>query len=155
PVDDEYFAPTQPDPTETRPIVLFTGTMNHPPNVDAACFFARDVMPRVREAVPTAEFWIVGRDPTSEVQALSQLTGVQVTVFVPDIREYIARAMVVVVPLRFGSGMRNKILEAWGMEKCVVSTRVGAEGLAYEHGKNIWIADSTSALVTCVSRTLI
>jgi len=145
PVDSDYFAP-MPDVREMATSILFTGTMNHPPNVDAACFFARQVLPRVRTTIPDADFWIVGRDPLPEVRALDSLPGVVVTGFVPDIRPYIARATVVVVPLRFGSGMRNKILEAWAMEKCVVSTCIGAEGLDYKDGVNILIADTAEAM---------
>src|SRR5206468_11460250 len=128
PVDSGYFRP-MPGIREQPARILFTGMMAHPPNVDAACFFARAVLPRVQGGIPGAEFWIVGRDPSPAVRALSALPGVVVTGFVSDMRPYIAQATVVVVPLRFGSGMRQKILEAWAMEKCVISTRVGAEGL--------------------------
>jgi glycosyltransferase involved in cell wall biosynthesis len=145
PVDSDYFAP-MPSVREAAASIVFTGMMNHPPNVDAACFFARQVLPRVRAAIPEADFWIVGRDPLATVRALGNLPGVVVSGFVPDIRPYIAQATVVVVPLRFGSGMRNKILEAWAMEKCVVSTRIGAEGLDYQDGVNILIADDAQAM---------
>ena len=77
-----------------------------------------------------------------------------VTGFVEDMRPYIAQAAVVAVPLRFGSGMRNKILEAWAMEKCVVSTRVGAEGLECTDGVNILLADGAPALAGCVIEAL-
>ena len=96
--------------------------------------------------LPEAEFWIVGRHVTAPVASLALLPGVVVTGFVADMRPYIAQAAVVVVPLRFGSGMRNKILEAWAMEKCVVSTRVGAEGLECEDGVNIVLADDAQTL---------
>lgn len=145
PVDRSYFAPMR-GIRERPERIVFTGMMAHPPNVDAAGFFARDVLPRVQMKVPEAEFWIVGRDATSSVASLAMLPGVVVTGFVPDIRPYIAQAAVVVVPLRFGSGMRNKILEAWAMEKCVVSTRVGAEGLDCEDGVSIVLADGAETL---------
>ncbi len=145
PVDGNYFAPLSSLP-EDKARILFSGMMNHPPNVDAACFFAREVFPQVKAEIPEAEFWIVGRDPVPSVQALNKLPGVTVTGFVPDIRPYIAQATVFVVPLRFGSGMRQKILEAWAMEKCVISTSFGAEGLDYRDGENIFIADGVGAL---------
>ena len=145
PVDRSYFAPM--GGIRERPErIVFTGMMAHPPNVNAAGFFAREVLPRVQMKRPEAEFWIVGRDATSSVTSLAMVPGVVVTGFVPDMRPYIAQAGVVVVPLRFGSGMRNKILEAWAMEKCVVSTRVGAEGLDCEDGVNIVLADDAQAL---------
>lgn len=153
PVDGDYFAP-MPDVCEATTRIIFTGMMDHPPNVDAACFFAREVLPRVQRVIPEAEFWIVGRDPTPQVRALAGLPGVVVTGFVSDIRPHIAQATVVVVPLRFGSGMRNKILEAWAMQKCVVSTTVGAEGLDYQDGENILIADSAESMADRVIEVL-
>lgn len=153
PVDGNYFAPL-PGVTEAEARIVFTGMMNHPPNLDAACFFAQQVFPQVRATIPEAEFWIVGRDPTAEVMALANLPGVVVTGFVPDIRSHIAQAKVVVVPLRFGAGMRQKILEAWAMQKCIVSTRIGAEGLDYQDGVNILIADDAPTLTDRVVQAL-
>jgi glycosyltransferase involved in cell wall biosynthesis len=153
PVDADYFTPM----TEIRALdanIVFTGMMNHPPNADAACFFAQQVFPRVRAAIPEAEFWIVGRDPPPQVAALADLPGVVLTGFVSDIRPYIARSTVVVVPLRFGSGMRNKILEAWAMEKCVISTRIGAEGLEYQDGVNILVADDAPTMADKVIQAI-
>ena len=153
PVDASYFAPM----TRVREFparILFTGMMAHPPNADAACFFANDVLPRVQASVPEAEFWVVGRDPSPAVRALATLPGVVVTGVVQDMRPYIAQAAVMVVPLRFGSGMRQKILEAWAMEKCVVSTSVGAEGLAVQDGMNILLADDAPALAERVIQVL-
>jgi len=146
PVDLDYFTPST-SMCDIPGRILFTGMMNHPPNVDAACFFARHVFPRIREIIPEAEFWIVGRDPTPDVTALSILPGVVVTGYVSDIRPYIAQASLFVVPLRYGSGMRQKILEAWAMEKCVMSTWVGAEGLDYQDNLNILIADDAEAML--------
>jgi len=153
PVDTSYFAPV-PGLGEIPARIVFTGLMAHPPNADAAAFFAREVLPRIRAAVPEAEFWIVGREPTPEVTELALLPGVVVTGFVEDMRPQIAQAAVVTVPLRFGSGMRNKILEAWAMEKCVVSTRVGAEGLECEDGVSILLADDARTLAERVIEAL-
>ena len=153
PVDTSYFGPIS-GLSEARARVVFTGVMDHPPNADAAVFFARQVLPRVQAAVPEAEFWIVGRDPAPAVRRLALIPGVVVTGFVEDMRPYIAQATVVVVPLRFGSGMRNKILEAWAMEKCVIATRVGAEGLGCADGTNILLADDGASLARCVIEAL-
>jgi glycosyltransferase involved in cell wall biosynthesis len=145
PVDSEYFHPlVAEEPVEN--LIVFTGMMNHPPNSDAAGFFARHIYPVVKAAIPSAKFNIVGRNPTEDVRILGKIDGVKVTGFVPDIRPYIAQANIIVVPLRFGAGMRQKILEAWAMEKCVVSTRIGAEGLDYEDNKNILIADDAETM---------
>ena len=153
PIDNSYFGP-QPDEPLHPSRILFTGMMNHPPNVDAVCFFARNVFPKIREVIPKAQFWIVGRDPAEAVKKLEVLPGVVVTGFVPDIRKHKAGCAVEVVPLRFGAGMRQKILEAWSMKKCVVSTRIGAEGLNYQDGKNILIADDADTMAKRVINVL-
>jgi glycosyltransferase involved in cell wall biosynthesis len=153
PVDSEYFKPL-PDIDEAPARIVFSGMMDHPPNTDAAQFFVYSVLPQIRATIPEAEFWIVGRNPPPQITALSRLPGVVVTGFVPDIRPYLAQATVIVVPLRFGSGMRNKILEAWAMQKCVISTSIGAEGLDYSDGENILIADDASTMAERVVQVL-
>ncbi len=153
PVDGDYFAP-MPGVREVPARILFSGMMNHPPNMDAACFFAYEVLPQIQAAIPEAEFWIVGRDPAASVRALMALPGVVVTGNVLNIRPYLAQAAVMVVPLRFGSGMRNKILEAWAMQKCIVSTQIGAEGLDSRNGENILIADDARTMADSVIRAL-
>lgn len=153
PVDAEYFAPRD-DASVVPARIVFTGLMSHPPNADAARYFAHEVFPVVRRAVPEAEFYVVGRHPTPDVVTLGALAGVHVTGDVPDIRPYLAEAAVVVVPLQYGSGSRQKILEAWCMEKCVVSTTIGAEGLEYQDGVNLAIADDAQAMATSVARAI-
>jgi len=153
PVDADYFSP-QSTGLEQAGLVVFTGLLNHPPNVDAAVYFANDVLPLVRARIPSAEFHIVGRNPLEQVIALARLPGVRVFPDVPDIRTHIAGASVVVAPLRYGSGSRQKILEAWSMEKCVVATTVGAEGLQYEPGVNLLVADTTVGLTDAVTTAL-
>ena len=153
PVDTEYFR-QPPDCHEAPNRVVFTGMMNHPPNTDAAVYFARDVLPVVRRTCPDVEFRIVGRNPPQAVCDLASLPNVTVTGLVEDIRPEMAAASVLVVPLRFGSGVRQKILEAWSMGKAVVSTTVGAEGLGYEEGRHLRIGDTPAALAAAVVDTL-
>lgn len=153
PVDHDHFSPADPD-SEIPGLIVFTGLLNHPPNVDAAVHFARVVLPLVRATRPDAQFRIVGRNPTADVLALNELPGVTVIPDVPDIRVHVCAASVIVVPLRYGSGARQKILEAWSMEKCVVSTAIGAEGLSYTDGVNLFIADSDEAMSRLVTTAL-
>jgi glycosyltransferase involved in cell wall biosynthesis len=153
PVDTSYFA-AEPADREVRGRIVFSGLMSHPPNADAAVYFARKVLPLVRARVPDAEFWIVGREPTDAVKALNVLAGVRVTGGVPDIRPYLAGASVIVVPLTYGSGSRQKILEAWAVERCVVSTSIGAEGLHYEDGVHLAVADNADQMAATVVRAL-
>ena len=140
-VDLSWFRPsgTPPEPD----LMVFSGSMDWEPNIDAAVYFARNVLPRVRRSRPMARFLVAGRDPSPELRAqLRGEPGVAFSGTVPDIRPYLTKACLVVVPLRVGSGTRLKILEAWAMAKPVLSTTVGAEGLPARDGENIAIADS-------------
>lgn len=137
-VDTEYFQPS-PNPTQPETMV-FTGTMDWMPNEDGVAYFVEKIFPLIRQEIPAAEFWAVGRRPPRRIQALAS-DKVVVTGAVDDIRPYLAKAGVCVVPLRSGSGTRIKIFEAMAMGKAVVSTTMGAEGLPVCHGENIVLAD--------------
>ena len=137
-VDTDYFQPSgepcQPDTT------VFTGAMDWMPNEDGVAYYVEKILPLVRQQMPEALFWAVGRRPPRRVQALAS-DHVTVTGAVEDIRPYLAKGAVCVVPLRSGSGTRIKIFEAMAMGKAVVSTSLGAEGLPVRHGENIILAD--------------
>jgi len=129
-VDLEYFAPAaegSEPPGSTR--VVFTGTMDYFPNVDAVRYFYRSILPRVQETVPAVHFDIVGRDPTRSVRALARDPRVTVTSSVPDVRVYLAQAAVAVAPLRVARGIQNKVIEAMAMGAPVVGTSAALEGL--------------------------
>jgi polysaccharide biosynthesis protein PslH len=121
--------------------IVFTGTMNYYPNIQAVLFFARECWPRIQAQIPEATWQIVGKSPPPEVAQLAELSGVTVTGAVSDIKPYLAAASVAIAPLLIGSGTRLKILEALAMHKAVVSTSVGCEGLAVETGKHLSVAD--------------
>jgi len=133
---------------EERDCLVFTGVFSHLPNADAARWMVREILPVVRARRPGAHLYLVGKTP----QPIAHLTGPAVTVtgFVPDATHYLARASIVVVPVRYGSGTRLKILEALAMGKSVVSTTKGAEGLDLSHGREILIADDTPAFADAV-----
>jgi glycosyltransferase involved in cell wall biosynthesis len=116
-----------------RPVVLFLGTMSWGPNVSAARFLARTVFPAVRARVPDASLLIVGANPPAEIRDLHG-GAISVTGRVPDVKPYLAEASVLAVPLDAGGGTRLKILEAFASGLPVISTRIGAEGLAAEPG---------------------
>ncbi len=121
--------------------IIFTGTMNYYPNIQAVLFFAQECWPRIRAQIPTATWQIVGKSPPPEVERLATLPGVTVTGAVPDVKPYLAAASVAIAPLLIGSGTRLKILEALAMQKAVVSTSLGCEGLVIETGKQLCIAN--------------
>ena len=137
-VDTEYFQPS-PEP-EQPDTTVFTGSMAWMPNEDGVAYFVEKILPLIRREIPGVAFWAVGRQPPRRLQALASDT-VLVTGTVDDIRPYLAKGAVCVVPLRSGSGTRIKIFEAMAMGKAVVSTSMGAEGLPVKHGENIILAD--------------
>jgi glycosyltransferase involved in cell wall biosynthesis len=138
-VDVEYFRAN--GAREEPHTLVFTGSMDWLPNDDAVKYFVGDVLPLVRREVPDARFWAVGRRPLPALRALAS-EAVTVTGTVDDIRPFLDRCAVCVVPLRSGSGTRIKIFEAMAMGKSVVSTTLGAEGLPVTHGQDILLADS-------------
>ena len=146
-VDAQYFAPLPAAPEPQR--IVFEGNVSFGPNVDAVQYFARDVLPLIREQVPQVQFQIVGKDPSPEVQAL-QSGHIEVTGFVDDIRPYLGAANVFVCPLRKGAGIKNKILQAWAMGKAVVASSVAVGGLRYRDGENIVIADGPADFAAAV-----
>lgn len=138
-VDVDFF---QPDATSIDPdLVTFVGSMDWLPNVDGVEFMARDIWPRVRAARPTARLQIVGRHPAAEVRQFDGMNGIEVTGGVPDVRPYYSKSAVVVVPLRIGGGTRIKIYEAMAMARPVVSTPLGAEGLSFDEGQHMELAE--------------
>jgi sugar transferase (PEP-CTERM/EpsH1 system associated) len=147
-VDTTYFAPRAARPSPCH--LVFTGSMDWLPNVDAMTHFCRDVLPLIRAEEPGTTLSIVGRSPTPAVTRLADLPGVEVTGSVEDVRTYVDRASVYVVPLRIGGGTRLKIFEAMAMGKAVVSTTVGAEGLPVVHGEHVWLADTPAEFAAAV-----
>ncbi len=141
-VDTEYFRSSGKGPRDPHNMV-FTGSMDWIPNEDAVRFCVQEILPRIRQAVPDATLTVVGRNPAPSVIALAaQQPGVRVTGRVDDVRPYMERAALYLVPIRVGGGTRLKIFEAMAMGLPVVSTRVGAEGLPVVDGQDIVLADS-------------
>lgn len=138
-VDTEFYQPN--GKAEHPDRLVFVGSMDWLPNYDGVQYFVRNIWPRIRAAKPKATFQIVGRNPNETIRRLAELDGIEVTGNVPDVRPYLARASVVVVPLLVGGGTRLKIFEAMAMEKTIVSTTLGAEGLTITPGKHLELAD--------------
>ncbi len=138
-VDTEFFSPRQ--PAIESDTLVFTGSMDWRPNQDAAVYFAADILPLLKKERPQIRAVFVGRNPPQHIIDLGKINGIEITGTVDDVRDYIASAAVYIVPLRIGGGSRLKILEAMAMQKPVVSTSVGAEGLDVADGQNILLAD--------------
>jgi len=137
------------------PRVLFTGLLAHPPNRDAVLFFLSEVWPLVRAQCPQAAFEVVGAFPSEDLVAACRASaGVSLQADVPDIRPYFRGATVYVVPMRFGGGVRQKVLEAWALRVPVVLTRMASEGSGAQDGLNCLIADEPEDLARRVVELL-
>lgn len=149
-VDTEYFAP--PDSAPQVSDIVFCGSMDWLPNVDAVEFFVSSVLPLILNQLPDTIFTIAGRSPDARVlKAVEGLPGVRVTGKVEDMRPFLWGSKISVVPIRIGGGTRLKIYECMAAGVPVVSTAVGAEGLRYTDGKDLILADDPCGLaVACV-----
>ena len=147
-VDTAYFAPNGHREQPAR--LVFSGSMDWHPNEDAVLHFADAILPRIRAQVPGVSLTVVGRNPTARLREAAARAGIDVTGTVDDVRPSIGEASVYVVPLRAGGGTRLKIFEALAMAKPVVSTTVGAEGLALEPGRHFVAADDPHAFADAV-----
>ncbi len=127
------------------PLIIFTGQMDYRPNIEAVTLFARETMPLIRARQPGAQFAIVGRQPSPEVEALGKLPGVIVTGAVEDVKAWLAAADVVVAPLRLARGIQNKVLEAMAMARPVVASPAAAEGIDAVAGRDLLVADGPAA----------
>lgn len=143
-IDLDFFRPT-PRELEQPQRLVFTGTMDFRPNVDAAKWFVAEILPLIQRKYPDAKFQIIGRNPTQEVRALGKVNGVEVTGFVADFRPLVAAASVYVCPLRVGSGMKNKTLEAMAMGKAIVTTSEGASGIGGRDGVEYALAEDAES----------
>jgi polysaccharide biosynthesis protein PslH len=150
-VDTEKFQPLS-LPTENASLsLMFIGNMGYPPCVDAVMYFCMEIFPLIRQKIPSAELWIVGRSPRPEVLQLDG-DGVHVTGQVDEVIPYYQQSTICVVPLRAGGGTRLKILEAMALGRPVVSTTIGCEGLEVADGHNILIADTPEQFTEKVLR---
>lgn len=134
--------------------IALLGNMAYHPNKDAALYFAHDVFPRIRARMPHCKLYVVGAEPPKEVQALADLPGVEVTGFVEDPSHYLERAKVVVAPIRFGAGLKNKVLEGMALRKAVVTSTIGQEGIGGTDGREYLVADTSETLASSVLRCL-
>lgn len=161
-VDTAYFggaeapqAGNQGSPENQARYILFTGTLDFRPNVDALRWFVRDVWPRLHVRRPDLRFRVVGQRPTAAVRALASEAGVEIVGPVDDVRPWFAGASVYVLPMRVGGGVRLKLLEAWAMRVPCVTTTLGAEGVGeFRQGTHALVADTAAAFVTAVERIL-
>ncbi|MEM8534416.1 MAG: glycosyltransferase family 4 protein [Chloroflexota bacterium] len=138
-----------------QPTLVFSGTLDFRPNIDALIWFAYEVLPHIRNAIPTIQLLVVGKRPTPAIQQLATDKTIHIVGPVTDTRPYIAGAEVYIVPMRIGGGVRLKLLEALSLETPVVSTSMGAEGVTgLHHNAQCWLADEPYQFAQTVVRVL-
>lgn len=133
--------------------VLFVGGFKHPPNVDAAVWLVREIMPIVWRRRPETRLTVVGDNPTEAVLALAG-TRVEVTGFVPDLAPLLARARLCAAPLRYGAGVKGKIVTALQAGVPVVTTAIGNEGIQLRDGEDVLLGETPDALADAMLRLL-
>jgi glycosyltransferase involved in cell wall biosynthesis len=149
-VDLAYFCGARPRPRDSRELV-FVGSMDWMPNDDGIRWFASEVFGRIQQRVSGARLTVVGRSPSPGMRELAARNpAIEVTGTVADVRPYLERARISIVPLRIGGGTRLKIYEMMAMGVPVVSTTIGAEGLPIRHGEHLLVADSAEEQVSAI-----
>jgi sugar transferase (PEP-CTERM/EpsH1 system associated) len=140
-VDTDFFSPVRSEERDGH--LVFTGAMDWAPNHDAMEWFFRAILPQIRAAAPDVETWVVGRNPSARLRGLAASDArIHITGRVDDVRSYMNRGAIFVLPMRTGSGTRLKVFEAMASGKAIVSTPIGAEGLPVTHGENILLAST-------------
>lgn len=153
-VDTEGVRPVFLNP-DSHTILTF-GTMSWPPNADSVIHFVRSIYPHIKARVPDARFTVVGSNPPPEVRALAEGdSSITVTGYVDDLIPYAREAAAFVVPLRIGSGMRVKILDAMALGLPVVTTPVGCEGICLQDGHDALVAAEPKHFADAVARLLL
>jgi len=150
-VDSAYFTSgnTAPEPWT----LVFTGMMAYVPNYDGILYFLDEIFPLIQKKIPQVKIYIVGNRPPKHL-SLRASDSIVITGYTEDVRPYIRRASVYVVPLRMGSGTRLKISEALSMKKPIVTTSIGCEGIEVVSGESVLIADEPQAFADEVIRLL-
>jgi len=149
-VDTSFFFPVK---AEKNADITFVGNMNYPPNVDGASFLVEEIMPFVWKQFPAATVQIAGANPNKKVRALASRL-VTVTGWVEDIRQCYSTSKIFVAPMRMGTGLQNKLLEAMAMGTPCVTTSLSFEPLGAEAGSDILVGNNASELADQIVRLL-
>ncbi len=151
-VDSDYFYPKM----EASPKfdIVFTGNMNYPPNIDGACRLALELLPLLKKRNRHLTLQIAGATPAREVLELKEIDGVTVTGWVEDIRKSYANAYIFVAPMRIGSGLQNKLLEAMSMGLPCITTSLAANAFTTAQQEAFIVSDSNEEIVAAIERLL-
>lgn len=139
-------------PFAQRRDLVFVGGFRHPPNADAVRWFAREVFPRIREALPGVAFHCIGSEPPEDIRALAALPGIEVHGHVPDIDPYMDGCRIAVAPLRYGAGVKGKVNLSMAHGQPVVATPCAVEGMHLVDGEDVLVAGDAAAFADAVLR---
>ncbi len=150
----DYFTgeDVMPEPDDI-PVLLFIGNFEYAPNVDAALRLGLEIFPQVKRAIPGTRLMLVGNNPPDAICTL-KTQDIEVTGHVPDVRPYFEQASVFISPLRFGAGIKNKVLEAMAMGKPLVATAISGEGIGLAEGINVLYGETSEELASAAIRLL-
>jgi len=153
-VDAVSFAPAKnADDNGRAPSVTFLGNMEHPPNEDAALFLVNDIAPLIWKRRSETKFHIIGCNPSPRIRQLAG-QNVEVSGYVQDVRPKLWDSTVVMVPMRIGTGVKNKLLEAWAAQTAVVATPLACQGVPARNGRNLLLGRSAADLADCAIRLI-
>ena len=151
-MDTDSFVPAASPTNNDAPVMLFTGVMDYKPNIDAVVWFVNNVWQEILKEYPQARFIIAGMNPTSNVQGLEKISGIEVTGFVDDILPYYHQSDYFVAPFRLARGVQNKVLQGFACGLPVISTPMGAEGIDCTQNIDILIASTAGEFLACVKK---
>ena len=149
-VEHEYFQPFKRQKTHD---ILFTGNMGYPPNIDAARFIAEEIFPLVLKQFPTTTLLIAGATPHAKVKDL-KTSNITVTGWLPDIRESYASSRIFIAPMRIGTGLQNKLLEAMAMELPCITSVLANQALGAKENEEILVGKSAGEYANHIIRLL-
>jgi glycosyltransferase involved in cell wall biosynthesis len=139
-IDTEHYSPRLLHSTPAA--LVFHGNLSYPPNVDAALHLANHIFPLVKRQIPNVTLKLIGAAPHDSVKALASHPAITLAADLPDLREALASGEIYACAVRFGSGLKNKVLEAMAMGLPVVSYRISTSGIKCTPGKHLQVADS-------------
>ncbi len=148
-VDLDYFVPNPDVVRETNTLVI-SGKMSYHANVSMVLNFAHELLPLIREKIPTIKLIVVGKDPPRAIRALARESGIRVTGTVEDVRPYLLGASLSVSPITYGAGIQNKVLEAMACGTSVVATPIAVSALDVEPGQDLLVAQEAGSFATAV-----
>jgi glycosyltransferase involved in cell wall biosynthesis len=151
-VDTEYFSPM--DIQEEFPSLVFVSDMSGKPTIDNVLYFYDTIYPLIRKELPQVKLYLVGRNPAREITNLAADQSVVVTGYVDSVQPYLAKSSIFIAPMILGTGIKNKVLEAMAMGKCVVTTSIGAQGINAVSGEDLITTDDPKEFATWVIKLL-